>query len=73
VNEKQYVIAVRHNQTASVPADWQARLAAIPGVSIQGATQNRAQFLANAETIPVVKSQLGEYFIIEESLGRGPL
>jgi hypothetical protein len=73
VNEKQYVIAVRHDQTANVPVDWQARLASIPGVSIEGATQNRAQFLASAETIPVVKSQLGEYFIIEESLSRGPL
>ena len=73
MNEKQYAIAVRHGQAANVPADWQARLAAIPGVSIQGATQNRAQILASAETIPIVKSQLGEYFIVEESLARGPV
>ena len=73
MNQKQYAIAVRHDQAANVPADWQARLAAIPGVSIQGATQTRAQFLADAETIPIVKSQLGEYFIIEESLSRGPV
>jgi hypothetical protein len=73
VNEKQYAIAVRHDQAAYAPADWQAQLAAIPGVSIQGATKNHAQFLASAETILIVKSQLGEYFIIEEVLTRGPL
>lgn len=73
MNEKQYVIAVRHDQAANVPADWQAQLAAVSGVSIQGATKNRAQFLASPETIPIVQSQLGEYFIIEESLARGPL
>jgi len=73
VNEKQYAIAVRHDQAANTPADWQARLAAIPGVSIQGSTKNRAQFVASAETIPIVKSQLGEYFTIEEILSRGPI
>jgi hypothetical protein len=73
VNEKQYAIAVRHDQAAYVPADWQVRLAAIPGVSMLGSTKNRAQFLASAETIPIVKSQLGEYFTIEEVLSRGPI
>ena len=73
MNEKQYAIAVRHDLAAYAPADWQAQLAAIPGVSIQGATANRAQFLASDETIPIVKSQLGEYFIIEEVMSRGPI
>ena len=73
MNEKQYAIAVRHDHAANAPADWQARLAAIPGVSIQGSTKNRAQFAASAETIPIVKSQLGEYFTIEEILSRGPI
>ena len=73
MNEKQYAIAVRHDQAANAPADWQARLAAIPGVSIQGSTKNRAQFLASAETIPTVKSLLGDYFTIEELLSRGPI
>jgi len=73
VNEKPYVIAVRPDQAANAPADWQAQLAAIPGVAVQGATKNRAQFLASAETIPVVKSLLGEFFLIEEVLNRGPV
>lgn len=73
MNQKQYVVAVRHDRAANVPAGWQARLAAISGVSVQGATKNRAQFLASAETIPIVELLLGEDFIIEESLSRGPL
>ena len=73
MNERKYVIAVRRDKQAQVPADWQQLLAGIPGVSVEGATKNRVQFSAGAETIQQVKSLLGECCLIEEAATRGPL
>jgi arginase family enzyme len=70
---KKYVIAVRHDKRSEMPIDWQQRLAAIEGVSMEGATDNRAQFEAGPEAIREIQSQFGECCQIEELAGRGPL
>lgn len=70
---KRYVIAVRHDKRSEMPIDWQQRLAAIEGVSMEGATESRAQFTAGPEAIREVQSQFGECCHVEELAGRGPL
>jgi hypothetical protein len=70
---RKYVIAVRYDKRSEMPTDWQQRLAAIEGVSIEGATNNRAEFVANPETLRKVESLFGECCHIEEAAERGPL
>jgi len=70
---KRYVIAVRDDKRSEMPIDWQQRLAAIEGVSMEGATDHRAQFTAGPEALREVQSQFGECCHIEELAARGPL
>ena len=73
MNGRRYVIAVRPDKRNEVPADWQKKLAAMDGVVVEGAAENRAQFLAGAETMLKVKSLFGEWCRIEETVERRPL
>ena len=71
--EKQYVIAVKRDRAASAPADWQDQFAEIEGVSLLGATQGRAQFVAQPDAAEQVRNALGDDFHIEEVGDRNPL
>ena len=73
MNGRRYVIAIRPDKKAEAPTDWQRRLGGIDGVVIEGATENRAQFLARPETMLKVKSLFGAWCRIEETVGREPL
>lgn len=71
--EKQYVIAVKRDRAASAPEDWQDQLAQIEGVSLLGATQGRAQFVAHPDAAEQVRAALGDDFHIEEVAARNPI
>lgn len=73
MGEKRFVIAVRNDKRESAPEDWQQILAAIEGVSVEGAAGNHAQFSAGEAALQRVVTRLGEWFRIEEVSQRGPL
>ncbi len=70
MSEKRYVIAPRRGAFAPPPADWPERLARVEGVSVRGATRNRAQFTASDEAAERVRAELGDGFHVEEVVER---
>lgn len=63
---KTYFITQRHPGAPQVPADWQQRLTAIPGVVLLRTSSMYAQFSTEAEGLQQVQSQFATDFIIEE-------
>jgi hypothetical protein len=71
---KGYVLAVRHNAARQVGADWQQRLAGIPGIQITGGSERRVQFVAeDEEALARVRANFGPEFILEDLVSREPL
>lgn len=69
---KTYFVAVRSTSRTTIDKDWQQALSAIPGVSVVGATPNRAQIEATDDAMKAVAKLLGEHFYIEEQVQREP-
>ena len=67
-----YVIAPKHEKLGQVAPDWQRQLAAIAGVSVQGAAKHRAQFLADATALEKVRELFAADFLIEAVIERKP-
>ena len=65
-----YAIALRRDQAA--PKDWLERIGRIEGVTVQGATANRAQIEAPPEAVEKIRDDLGEHLLIEGLVEHGP-
>lgn len=70
--QKQYLIAVRHEAEATVRPDWHEQLAQMEGVSLLSASKRRAQFMATPETADKISALLGNDYLIEEATPRYP-
>lgn len=60
-----YIVALRRGGQTEAPPDWVDRIAAMPGVSVIGATSKRAQVAADDEGIRLVRDAIGSYTHIE--------
>ena len=67
-----YAMAMKHNLKTPPAADWDSRLEAIPGVTIEGRTVRSAQFTATPEAIAKVRAEFSAQFHIEEVRDRSP-
>jgi hypothetical protein len=71
--ERHYVAALKKGTDNAAPQDWQERLTQIEGVSVVGATARRVQFSAPEEAAEQLRSELGDYCLIEEVAVRVPM
>lgn len=63
-----YVVAVRRESRASAPSDWLETLGSLPGVSVVGASDVRAQVEATAEGAERIRAELGAFCHVEEAV-----
>ena len=69
-----YVLSLRRDQRATVPADWKERVRALPGV-VAGASASpvRMQVEATPESLAQLREELGHLLLIEPVALRGLL
>lgn len=72
--KKRYVIAIKREERANVPADWSAALGRIDGLTILGSDDPvRVQVEATDEAIAEARRVLGDRFYIEPVILHRPL
>ncbi len=69
-----YVLSLRRDQRATIPADWKERIRALPGV-VAGASASpmRMRIEVTPESLAQLRQELGHLLLIEPDALRGPL
>jgi hypothetical protein len=72
VASREYIVAVRRDSRDDAPADWLRQLGETKGVSVTGATGERAQVTADDDGVERVRRSLGSYVHIEPTIPHMP-
>lgn len=68
-----YVIAIKREQRAAAPSDWQERLGRIEGLEVlKGHSPDRVQVRASEEAIRTARHRLGNLLHIEPIIPHAP-
>jgi hypothetical protein len=72
VASREYIVAVRRDSREDAPADWLQRLRETEGVSIVGASGERAQISADEAAVERLRGSLGSFLHIEPTISHRP-